>query len=144
MSLSISFFVPGIPKPAGSKRAFVIKGRAIITEANPKAKDWKADVRAACTYEGAPLNVPLSMYLTFTMPRPKSHYGSGRNAEVLKPSAPVHPTSKPDCTKLTRGTEDALTSIIWKDDSQIVIQRIVKRYGDTPGCLVEITEPQYP
>jgi hypothetical protein len=34
----ITFTIFGIPQPAGSKRAFIVKGRAIVTDANSKAK----------------------------------------------------------------------------------------------------------
>jgi len=38
-----TFTVYGRPAPAGSKRAFTPKGwdRAIVVDANPKAKGWK-------------------------------------------------------------------------------------------------------
>lgn len=140
----ITFFVQGVAKPAGSKRAFFIKklGRAIITDANPNSKDWKTDVKhsAAEHYQGPLLTCPLAVRFTFYVTRPKGHYGTGRNATTLKPSAPAFPASKPDVLKLSRGVEDALTSIIWKDDSQIVSEYILKRYGDTPGVLIEIHE----
>ena len=40
--------------------------------------------------------------MNFRFVRPKSHYGTGRNAKKLKPSAPPHHTQKPDATKLLR------------------------------------------
>lgn len=142
---TLSFFVPGKPQPAGSKRAFVLKGgankgRAIVTDANPKAKDWKADVRAACTYEGQPMECPLQLRLVFYMLRPQSHYGTGKNRHNLKPSAPHFPTTKPDTTKLVRGVEDALTAVVWRDDAQIVRQTALKLYGNREGCDVEVSE----
>lgn len=134
----ISFFVPGIPKPAGSKRAFIIKNRqsgkqrAIVTDANPNSRDWKIDVQhvARSKYMGKPLLGPLILELCFYADRPKGHYGSGRNATVLKPGAPRYPLGRPDATKLTRGVEDALTGILWADDAQIVNQVIWKCYSD--------------
>jgi Holliday junction resolvase RusA-like endonuclease len=84
---------------------------------------------------------PLSVNVTFYLRRPDGHYGTGRNAGQLKTSAPAYPTSKPDATKLWRSTEDAMTGVVFRDDSQIVQQSVGKRYCDgdqKPGALIEI------
>ena len=83
---------------------------------------------------------PLSVSFSFAMPRPGSHYGTGRNADKLKPSAPAGHTSKPDITKLIRSTEDALKGIAWVDDTQIVSQSAGKMYTNDrrPGCWIMI------
>lgn len=140
----ISFFVAGVPKPAGSKRGFFIPKlkRVIITDANPNSKDWKIDVKHAAreAYSGPLIDLPLAVRFTFFIVRPKNHFGSGKNASVLKPAAPKFPTCKPDVLKLSRGVEDAMSGIIYSDDSQIVSERIFKRYSRTPGVQVEIRE----
>ena len=44
--MSISFFVPGVPQPQGSSRAFTTKtGRAYVTSDNAKLKPWREAVR---------------------------------------------------------------------------------------------------
>jgi Holliday junction resolvase RusA-like endonuclease len=142
---TISFFVAGLPKPAGSKRGFFIPKlkRVVIVDANPNSKDWKTDVKhaAQAAYSGPPLTVPLAVKFAFFMPRPKGHFRSGRNSVMLRDSAPPFPAGKPDVLKLARGVEDAMTSIIYADDSQIVSERLLKRYAEgTPGVQVEISE----
>ncbi len=143
---SISFFVPGLPRPAGSKRAFVVKGRAIVTDANPNIREWKNAVTheaaEAMRLDGRGLfEGPLNLNLFFAMPRPKGHYRTGKRSGSLRENAPIHHTTKPDATKLTRGTEDALTGIVWKDDSQIASQHITKTYDDQRiGCLICVSE----
>jgi len=142
---SVRFFVPGRPIPGGSKRGFVNPrtGGVIITEAAGKAnRDWRAMVVASCreVFKLPALEGPLKLRIDFRMPRPQSHYGSGRNKGVLKPTAPYYHTIRPDSVKLTRALEDALTHILWRDDSQNVILDVVKRYADlNPGALVEVT-----
>lgn len=140
----ISFFISGVAKPAGSKRGFFIPKlkRVVITDANPNSRDWKTDVKHAAIehYQGPLLDCPIKLRLTFHVMRPKSHYRSGKNAALLKDGAPKFPTSKPDVLKLARGVEDALTSVIWKDDAQIVDEHLWKKYSDRPGVLVEISE----
>jgi len=138
----IDFFVSGVPKPAGSKTAFVNKhtGKAIVTDACKTSKDWKSLVAYTAReyYKGELLTGPLLVTMTFYQTRPACHYGSGKNAKVLKDSAPMWPTGKPDVLKLTRAVEDACTGILWKDDSQIVDERIVKCYGDKPGVMIGV------
>lgn len=141
---SINFFVPGIPKPGGSKTAFYNKklGRAMVVDACKKNPQWKADIKvfAKQAYSGPILTGPIRLILEFAMPRPKGHYGSGKNADRLKDSAPPWHIIKPDVLKLARTVEDALTGVIWGDDAQIVIEHLRKAYSAEPGVRVIIEE----
>lgn len=118
-STAIRFFCPGLAKTAGSKRPITPKGwtRTILIDDCKKGADWKADLKAfaLAAYSGPPLEGPLELTCCFTMQRPKGH--SGKNG--LKTNAPTWHISKPDVLKLTRCLEDALTGILWRDDSQI-------------------------
>lgn len=139
---AIIFFVPGIPQPGGSKKAFVVGKRAVVVEDAKRNKDWRASVAlAASAHFASPLAGPLAFRMDFIFPRPAGHYGSGKNARTLRPSAPKHHTVKPDVTKLVRSTEDALKGIAWFDDSQVVDQHPTKDYGDRPGCWIAIWSP---
>lgn len=141
-----TFFVPGIPKPAGSKRGFIVRRAGgklgvAITDDCKKGKDWRGDVKV---YAGMAIKAPIvagavRLSVEFNMPRPKSHYRTGKHAGQLKPDAPTWHTSKPDRTKLVRGLEDALTGIAWTDDAQVVCGEVTKKYADRePGALVMI------
>jgi Holliday junction resolvase RusA-like endonuclease len=140
--MSIKFFVPGIPQPGGSKKAFMNPktGRAVIVDDAKHNRPWRERV-AACAadaYDGPPLAGPLMVAMRFVVTRPAGHYGSGRNADTLKSSAPDHPAVKPDVLKLARSTEDALKGIVWRDDSQTVRLVLEKQYGERPGAEIEI------
>jgi crossover junction endodeoxyribonuclease RusA len=76
------------------------------------------------------------------MPRPKDHYGTGRNSGTVKPSAPINPASMPDLDKLVRCICDALTDAgVWKDDAQVCVLVAAKRYTNgLPGVLIQIAE----
>jgi len=140
--MRISFIVYGQAITQGNKRAMPVysKGKPLmrsgrqvtrVIEGNPKVYEWRQQVAEVATKEcycGYTLE-PVRLTMTFTRPRPKGHYGTGRNASVLKPSAPKYPTTKPDTLKLARAIEDALTSVLWKDDSQVVEHRLYKVYG---------------
>ena len=142
MMQPIRFFVPGLPQPGGSKRGFVHRhtGRVIVTEDCRRSKDWRAVVALeASRHCSQPLTGPLAVRVVFQLPRPKGHYRTGRNAGMLRDSAPTYPITKPDATKLWRSTEDALKAIAWADDSQVVHQDVRKVYGQ-PGAEIEIRE----
>jgi Holliday junction resolvase RusA-like endonuclease len=127
----ISFTVYGRPQPAGSKRAFKLpSGQTVVTDANKNAKPWKQEVAsAAAGLTDELLQGPLDLEVVFYLQRPRGHFGQGRNAGIIKPSAPEFPTTKPDATKMLRAIEDALTGVLWRDDAQIVRQVVEKRYG---------------
>jgi Holliday junction resolvase RusA-like endonuclease len=132
--MSVSFTAYGVAQPAGSKTVGFTKGGAHYVRDSAKGSaGWKKTVAqvAGAQMSGKPLlEGPLLLEVVFWMPRPKGHYGSGRNAEKLKPSAPRFPTVKPDATKLLRALEDALTGIVWRDDAQVVVQTVTKTYGE--------------
>jgi Holliday junction resolvase RusA-like endonuclease len=164
MSTDIEFFIPGIPCPGGSKRAFVLKRRDgslvmrgdsgtpvinITDDAGARNKKWKQ----VCSFYGVQAmsgklasTSALSVSFHFYMPRPKHHFGTGKNKEIVKADAPKFHIVKPDTTKLIRAVEDALTSICWMDDAQIVNQEAIKDYSDDgkTGCRIIITPPGVP
>ena len=137
--MTTSFWVPGIPKPGGSKRGFYSAKlkRVIITDACKDNKDWKNSVsmNANSHFPNGPLQGPLEVHFEFHIPRPKGHFGK----KGVRPSAPQYPAVRPDCTKLIRSTEDALTGIAWDDDSQIVTQLGTKRYSQKAGAQITVT-----
>jgi Holliday junction resolvase RusA-like endonuclease len=75
-------------------------------------------------------DAPLILECDFYFERPASHFGSGRNAGKLKPSARPEPTGRPDLSNLVKLIEDALNGNAYKDDSRIVRTVAAKRYGD--------------
>lgn len=139
----IRFTVVGQAKPGGSKKAFVHPktGRAIIVEDSAN-KPWRAVVAAAgleaVPQDSVPLFPSEALYVQFEFvrPRPRGHYG----ARGLKASAPAYPTTRPDVLKLARAAEDALTGIVWRDDSQIVHEALLKTFGE-PERLEVLVRP---
>jgi Holliday junction resolvase RusA-like endonuclease len=86
--------------------------------------------------------VPLSLTCTFYVKRNKDHYGTGRNAGVLKDWAPEYPTGKPDRSNLEKMAEDCLVlARVIADDDQIVVGRSEKlyvAYGDQPRSVIRL------
>ena len=133
----------GVPAPQGSKR-HVGGGRMI--EQSKRVAPWRTDVKhaALAVIDSLPgwrlLDGPLAVAMTFTFPRPKGHWRTGRNAHLLRDAAPARPAGIPDLSKLARSTEDALTGVVWADDSRVVeYVRLAKYWAGTsePDVLAE-------
>jgi len=75
-------------------------------------------------------DLPLSVEVTFSLPRPKSHYGTGKNSDVLKDGSPGHPVKKADIDNYVKGTLDALKGKAWEDDRQVVELTARKVFGE--------------
>ena len=141
--------VLGVPRPMGSKRILPLGakagGRPIIVDVKDASlRSWQGDVRAALAGNGPPTPVNAAVYvrISFIFPRSLAHYGTGRNAGKLKPSAPEWCAVTPDIDKLERAIYDCLTGTWIVDDSRIVSKSAVKAYTNVlrpnPGCLIEL------
>jgi crossover junction endodeoxyribonuclease RusA len=136
----LAFTVYGEAQPQGSAKAFVPKGwkRPIITSDNPDLKSWRQLVAEAANRALAQLPATDRDYLlegvrltiAFYLPRPKS----------LPKRVTAH-TKKPDIDKLVRAVADALTSIVFRDDSQVCELVTAKHYaaaGDIPRVEIRV------
>lgn len=158
----MTFEVIGEPKPGGSKRARPVfrkdplnpgrvipvtakNGMPIVNTApdNSATKPWMNAVSEAAVFEwGARdlfvLDEPLAITLAFYFERPQSHWGSGKNSDRLKDSAPLYPETKYDVDKLERATLDALHGIVFKNDARVVQLPSKKLYGAPARCQITI------
>ena len=148
--MRIEFEVIGKPQQVGSKISLVPldkdgnpyrrkkkgggKGRGVVVstkDSNPKAEPWMAAVRAVAYRTMLEsgygiVNVgPVRLSCVFYFARPKGHYGTGRNAGSVKGSSPVDHVQTPDLCKLIRAVEDAMSGVVYRDDSQ------VNRHGES-------------
>lgn len=134
----IKLRVYGLPAPQGSKKVVnYVDGRAILGESSGRVKPWRQDVRqAALEAKCEPFNVAVMVEAEFLYPRPKGHFGTGRNAGTIKASAPEWVTSMlaGDVDKVLRSTLDGLSAAcggtVIRDDSLVVEVHATKRYCD--------------
>ncbi len=148
MTLVVKVF--GTPGPQGSKRGYVRNGRVSLVESSKAVKPWREAVKYAAydalTAGGtesfaAALTGPVLVDVTFTLTRPRSHYRTGRNAELLRDGAPAYPAGKPDIDKLLRSTLDALGDAgVWRDDAQVVAVTARKVYFDVAGARIKVRD----
>ena len=148
--MKIEFFVPGHPKTQGSLRSFALKsgGRytgKVVTPQCDKVISWRGVVSTyalqARQQQGWVLTAePVMVTLDFHLLRPKAHYRTGNNSHLLKDSVPAAPISirSGDGDKLTRAVWDALTGVLWADDSQVAMWAGAKHYGHEEGVYVDV------
>lgn len=141
--------VRGIPQVQGSVRAFVAGGRAIVATEGNRARlplgAWRTAIatEARREYGDAPAPCgPIGIVAELTWPRPRAHYRSANPERGLRSDAPSWKPSKPDADKAARALLDALAGIAYVDDAQVVELEVHKVWGDAPGALIAITEPE--
>lgn len=125
----LEVIVPGVPVGQG-RLSYVGNGRVVHSNAK-RLKPWRAKVaahiREQMTGDGWPIDGPVKVAITFTMPRPKS--------------APrrVWPSVRPDLDHLGRAALDAITaSGAIKDDAQVVMLGLTKCCGSQPGMTLTL------
>lgn len=131
----IRFRVYGIPQTKGSIKAFMRPGMRypVVTNDNVKNKAWAQAVTAVAQMakaqyaDSTPLDGALMLCLSFYLPRPKSI-----------PRRIHYPTKRPDLDKMVRSVKDALTGVLYRDDSQIVQLTASKAYASDPGVEVSL------
>jgi Holliday junction resolvase RusA-like endonuclease len=152
----LRFTVVGVPIPQGSMKSFVVRRKrdgkliATTTADNPLTKGWRQTVAemAARTLRleenaGIYFTGAVAFEVTFYLPRPVKLL-SGKYAGDGVPHL-----TRPDLSKLLRAAEDALSQVVWGDDSQITDLHGRKRYcpiGEHPraeilvrGAVVDVT-----
>jgi crossover junction endodeoxyribonuclease RusA len=127
----VDVFVAGRPAPQGSKRHV---GNGVMVESSKAVGPWRTVVAwsVAQAHRAAPAVGPVAVVVEFVMPRPKS-------LPKRRPT-PSH-TVEPDTDKLLRAVGDALTGVVWRDDSQVVDLHGTKRYAELdeqPGAHIRV------
>lgn len=139
---AVSFQVLGAPIGQGRVTTF---GRGMSVHSNAKTLlPWRTQVQHAAeaaieeasAWHAFPLVGPVGLYCAFTVKKPVGAPKSRR----------IYPVTRPDLSHLLRAVEDALTAAgMFKDDSQLVDERVVKVYpGEhsqalhVPGVVVRV------
>jgi len=154
--------IEGIPVSGGSKTAvffrkkkgaaasrrpsFAMVDTADMRKGDPGArKRWMKHISmmAELTFTEEMILGPVKLQMDFFMPRPKSHFRTGKYAHIMRDDAPPEHIVKPDEDKLLRPAQDALSGICWKDDCQIISVTVTKQYAEKgkEGVDIYISTP---
>ena len=130
--------LPGLPRGKGRPR-FSTRNGFVRAHTDAQTASYEGALRLAASVAMVglePLQGALSMSVVATLPVPAS-WSKKKQAAAL--SGSVWPTGKPDCDNLLK-TCDALNSIVFRDDAQIVSASILKQYGTIVGMRIVVGE----
>lgn len=122
MKIVTSFTVYGAPvaQPRQRHRNVETNAGARFTQnytpATHPVQQFKLDIKAAAQAAGLPpalVDGPLILECRFYVPRPASLM------RKKDPDGPIRLTKKPDLDNLHKAVKDALSKVLWHDDSQI-------------------------
>jgi Holliday junction resolvase RusA-like endonuclease len=130
----ITFTVPGDPVPFARAGG----GRTVFRFTPAKQRNYMAlvkDLGARAFGNHVPLQGPVEMTLTAIFLMPASWSIKRRMAPASK-----WKTSRPDADNLAKIVKDALNTIVWRDDAQVVRLVVEKVHGDRPRLEVKIRD----
>ena len=129
----IKFTIPG--KPVGKGRPRVTKNGTYTPQ---KTKDYQKLVGSIAELEAdnyfmfdEPLVATILCY--YPIPRSMPKY-----KRKMIEEGTLYPIVKPDLDNVAKAILDALNSIVYKDDNQVVELHIKKLYSDDPRVIVKI------
>jgi Holliday junction resolvase RusA-like endonuclease len=84
-------------------------------------------------------DTPLCLDARFLFERPAGHFGTGRNAGVLKDRFLLtEPTGRPDLDNMVKLICEALQGNAFKDDSRVVTIHAAKRYDERARTVIAL------
>ncbi|HWE19664.1 MAG TPA: RusA family crossover junction endodeoxyribonuclease [Hyphomicrobiaceae bacterium] len=134
-SWTVRIELAGEPRGKGRPR---FSRRSGIAYTPGSTRTYEAALRheAALAMQGrAPLDGPLSVTVDAWMPIPASW---SRRRQLQASTGLIRPTGRPDIDNLVK-TLDALNRVVWRDDSQIVLIQVSKRYAERPRLDVVVS-----
>jgi Holliday junction resolvase RusA-like endonuclease len=139
MTFVVEFTIDGPPHGKGRPR-FRRFGNFVSTYTDAKTKTYETLVKEAAKQamgSSPPLEGPVRFDCLIMLPVPKS-YSKTRSMDCLM--GREWPLKKPDWDNVAKSVADAMNGVVFLDDTQIVIARIVKIYAKDAGVEVKITE----
>lgn len=102
---------------------------------DPSKKDKDDFIKAIQHFPIEKMTKPIRCILHFYCKRPKNHYKTGKNANVLKDSSPKYNVNNKDLDNMVKFVLDALNDKLYTDDSLIIEINCRKLYSDGDGYI---------
>ena len=130
--------IDGTPKSQPRHRYSKVGG--FVRNYDPASKDKKIFRSKLKNYSLRRATGCVCLSITFYMPRPKSHYRTGKYKNKLKATSPDLHIIKPDIDNLVKFVMDCGIGIMWDDDSIICQLETRKVYSKHPRTEIEYWE----
>lgn len=83
-----------------------------------------------------PLDGPLALLMVMFLPIPKN---TSKKVRELMIKGEIFPEKRPDVDNLAYIVKNAMNTLIYRDDSQIISENNIKLYGDIPMINIKLT-----
>lgn len=135
MRHELEFTIPGSPRGKGRHR-MTRTGHAYTPKETTNYEALVKQTFQAKYPEWVPIaDGPVFMRIMAFFEVPMSASKKKRGMMI---AGEIRPTKKPDTDNISKIVKDALNSILYRDDSQVVTETVYKIYGDRPRVEVEV------
>lgn len=134
----MKIIVPGEPVPQGRPRFSTKNGFKGAFDPE-KSRTYKEQVRSIAkeknpvTAMAGAIRMTVDIYRTIPRSWPKKKQRLAEQGKLL-------PTSRPDVDNYAKSIQDALSGVVYEDDSQVVRLTVTKQYGTEPRAEIEVEE----
>ena len=102
---------------------------------DPSKKDKDDFIKTIENFPEEKMTKPIKCVLNFYCKRPKTHYKTGKNAHILKDTAPKYNINNKDLDNMVKFVLDALNDKLYTDDSLIFEITCSKMYSEKDGYI---------
>ena len=102
---------------------------------DPSKKDKDDFIKTIENFPEEKMTKPIRCILNFYCKRPKIHYKTGKNAHILKDTAPKYNINNKDLDNMVKFVLDALNDKLYTDDSLIFEITCSKMYSEKDGYI---------
>lgn len=133
----LAFTIPGEPQAWQRAGVRTVAGYAQhYTKAPTRSYESLVKMAAAeAMGERLPLDEPVICTITIRKTPPKSTSKVKRAAML---AGTIRPSTKPDCSNIAKGIEDALNGIAYRDDALICALHVIKVFAEIAGVDVKV------
>ena len=110
---------------------------------DPSKKDKDDFIKTIENFPEEKMTKPIKCILNFYCKRPKIHYKTGKNAHILKDTAPKYNINNKDLDNMVKFVLDALNDKLYTDDSLIFEITCSKMYSEKDGYIYAKFEEVY-
>jgi Holliday junction resolvase RusA-like endonuclease len=136
-SATVAFVIPG-PAIGKGRPKFARRGNFVTAYTPEKTASYENLVKLAAhrAMNGREtIAVAVSCNILVEVETPASWSNKKRMSAL---SGALLPTSKPDLDNVAKGILDAMNDIVFKDDKQVVVLTVSKRYSEQSRASVEV------
>ncbi len=123
----VAFTIDGTPKGKARPRADFVNGRVHEDPESAKEEMRIRGIAAKAFGDGDPWTGPVRLVVTAIFEIPASW--PKRYREALANGGTIYHDQKPDKDNIEKLVMDACNSLVWRDDGQVALGGILKRYG---------------